>query len=129
MPPSVHLSSSSLRLPTAGLIQGHATHVAHIVKLDSAEASSPNDSLAAAFVPKTRFAFELFMLEDASDGQAHAHLLADDWPEADERIREWVKVDKLEEVLAWGKREHIMRSAIRQAIEVIERHAASLDSK
>ncbi|KAM0793523.1 hypothetical protein ACM66B_000961 [Microbotryomycetes sp. NB124-2] len=96
-----------------GLRLGHAMHVDHLVKLPDSKPhkSSPSqDPSAPEFITSTIYHFELFVV------QAEDEALSDEWPEKEERTRQWIDGwQKLEKACCWGRREDVMRSAIQLA--------------
>lgn len=82
----------------AGLKPPHSHINTHkdLVSDDKPHKRSPSeDPSSAAFVPRAIYTG----VEIRIDGDAHK----DDWPEADERKRQWVSLEQAKNLIAWRK--------------------------
>ncbi|SCZ90213.1 BZ3500_MvSof-1268-A1-R1_Chr1-3g01843 [Microbotryum saponariae] len=95
----------------AGLIQNSSIHLSHLVVLPDQKphkASPSQDPSESGFIPSTTYSFELFSVTSMD-----STVLAEEWPEKQERKRRWVQGwSELKEVLCWGRRDDVMREAL-----------------
>jgi hypothetical protein len=100
----------TLIMQLAGLIPRSAQHLCHLTTLPDSKPHplSPSAiSTSPDFVPSSVYSFELFHTA------FNPEILADVWPESTERSRKWVDGwEELLSIVAWGKRENVMRIAV-----------------
>ncbi|KAK4057715.1 hypothetical protein OIO90_001363 [Microbotryomycetes sp. JL221] len=94
----------------AGLILGQAMHLDHVATLADSkphQSSPTQDSTHSDFVTSTMYHVELFVVQDIETS------LASDWPEANQRQRQWITGwQQLKDVCCWGRRQDVMTQAI-----------------